>query len=162
MKKITLIFSIILCSAAAFAQGNGDYFGGIKKNAISFNFLGTTPVAGITYERIVSQYMSLELGVGTSSVGVGGKIMPFKIRESVMMFTTGFTTFYADYRDGFFTNGKRIQLYVPIGISYYGTKGFNFGIDVGPGYRILVNDSNSSIDDNGFLPYAGIKIGQRF
>jgi hypothetical protein len=159
MKKFILIISIILCSASVFAQGKGDDFGGIRKNGISFNFLGTTPVVGITYERIMSQYMSLELGVGSNSVGLGVKIMPFKIRESAMMFTTGLTTSYADYKDGFLASGKRVQLYVPIGISYYGIKGFNFGIDVGPGYRMYVD---STSDDNGFLPWAGIKIGQRF
>lgn len=159
MKKITLIISILLCSTAAFSQGKRDSFGGVRKNAISFNFLGTTPVVGITYERILSQYMSLELGIGSNSAGVGVKILPFEIKESSMMFTTGLSTTYADYKDGFLASGKRIQLYVPIGLSYYGTKGFNFGIDVGPGYRIYTDSSN---DDNGFLPWAGIKIGQRF
>jgi hypothetical protein len=162
MKKIILIISIILCASTVFAQENKDNFEGFRKNAISFNFLGTTPVIGLTYERIVTNYTSLEVGVGTNSVGLGAKMMPFKIKESTMMFTTGLTATYADYKDGFLANGKRVQLYVPIGISYYGTKGFNFGLDVGPGYRMYIKDSNSSIDDNGFLPWAGIKIGQRF
>lgn len=162
MKKITLIISILLCSTSAFCQEKSDSFGGIRKNAISFNFLGTTPVIGITYERILSQYTSLELGIGTNSAGVGVKILPFKIKESAMMFTTGLSTTYADYKDGWLASGKRIQLYVPIGVSYYGTKGFNFGIDVGPAYRIFSKNSNSDIDDNGFLPWGGIKIGQRF
>jgi hypothetical protein len=162
MKKITLIISIILCSTAVFAQGNGDSIDGMRKNGISFNFLGTTPVIGLTYERILSQYMSLELGIGSNSAGLGVKVMPSKIKESTMMFTTGLTTTYADYKDGWLANGKRVQLYVPIGMSYYGSKGFNFGLDVGPGYRMYIKDSNSSSDDNGFLPWAGIKIGQRF
>lgn len=158
MKKIILFISIILCVSSVFSQTKDD-FGGIRKNAISLNFLGTTPVIGLTYERIVSNYVSLEVGVGTNSFGVGAKILPSKIKESSMMFTTGLSFTYADYKDGFFANGKRTQLYVPIGVSYYGTKGFNFGIDVGPGYRMYANDSN---DDNGFIPWAGIKIGQRF
>jgi hypothetical protein len=29
------------------------------------------------------------------------KIMPFRLRESATMFTTGFLAFYADYKDGF-------------------------------------------------------------
>ncbi|TDD99478.1 hypothetical protein [Flavobacterium cellulosilyticum] len=162
MKKITFISTIFLCSTLAFSQSNKEGIEGMKKNAISFNLLGTTPVIGITYERIVSQYMSLELGVGIPGVGVGVKIMPFKIKESTMMFTTGLSTIYADYKDGFLANGKRVQLYVPIGISYYGIKGFNFGLDVGPSYRMFIKDSNDYNSDNGFIPWAGLKIGMRF
>jgi hypothetical protein len=162
MKRFIFIVVMFLCSMAMYSQGNGSNFEGIKKNAISFNFLGTTPIIGITYERILSEYLSLELGLGSNSAGLGVKILPFKIKASAMMFTTGFTAIYADYKDGWLANGKRVQFYVPIGINYYGTKGFNFGIDVGPGYRMNIKDSNTYIDDNGFLPWAGLKIGQRF
>lgn len=160
MRKIIFITVVFLCSISLFSQKKTDKLKGIKKNAISFNFLGTTPVVGITYERIISEYMSLELGVGSPGLGAGVKIMPSKIKENTMMFTTGLTTTYADYKDGWLASGKRVQLYVPIGVSYYGIKGFNFGIDLGPGYRIFVKDSNN--DDNGFLPWLGLKIGQRF
>lgn len=162
MKKLICITSIVLFSSAVFSQDHKKDFDGLKMNAVSFNLLGTTPVVGLTYERIVSDYMSLEIGVGSNSFGVGTKIMPFKIKASMMMFTTGLSVFYADYKDGFLANGKRTQVYVPIGVSYYGIKGFNFGIDAGPAYRIYHNDPNSNVDDNGFLPWAGIKIGMRF
>lgn len=162
MKKFTFILSILLCSATAFSQEKSDSFAGIRKNAISFNFLGTTPVIGLTYERIVSDNISLEIGAGTNSFGLGAKIMPFKIKANTMMFTSGISVFYADYKDGFLANGKRTQIYVPIGLSYYGIKRFNFGIDVGPAYRIYSDDANSNGDDNGFIPWAGIKVGMRF
>lgn len=162
MKKITIITALFLCSIIASSQDHKDGINGIKKNAISFNFIGTTPVIGITYERIVSENMSIELGVGIPGIGAGLKLMPFKIKENTMMFTTGFTAIYADYKDGWLANGKRVQFYVPIGISYYGRKGFNFGIDIGPAYRSFINDSNGPTNDNGFIPWAGIKIGMRF
>ncbi|MFT4983541.1 MAG: hypothetical protein ACI9Q9_000578 [Flavobacterium sp.] len=162
MKKFIFVVVVCLCSINMFSQENKNAFDGIRKNGVSFNFLGITPVIGITYERVLSHYMSLELGVGTNSAGLGVKILPFKIKESTMMFTTGLSTTYADYKDGWLVNGKRVQLYVPIGLSYYGTKGFNFGIDVGPGYRMYIKESNNVNEDNGFLPWAGIKIGQRF
>jgi len=162
MKKSVFVVAVFFCSTIMFSQENKNDFDGIRKNGISFNFLGITPIIGITYERVLSQYMSLELGIGSNSAGLGVKILPFKIKESTMMFTTGLSTTYADYKDGWLANGKRVQLYVPIGISYYGTKGFNFGIDVGPGYRMYIKESNNVNDYNGFLPWAGIKIGQRF
>lgn len=162
MKKLILITSIVLFSSTVYSQDHKKGFDGLKMNAVSFNLLGTTPVVGLTYERIVSDYMSLEIGVGSNSFGVGTKIMPFKIKASTMMFTTGLSIVYADYKDGFLASGKRTQFYVPIGISYYGIKGFNFGIDAGPAYRAFANDANSNVDDNGFIPWAGIKIGMRF
>jgi hypothetical protein len=162
MRKLILIISVVLFSATVFSQDHKKDFKGIKMNALSLNLLGTTPVAGLTYERIVSQYMSLEIGVGSNSFGVGTKIMPFKIKESMMMFTSGLSIVYADYKNGFLASGKRTQLYVPIGVSYYGTKGFNFGIDAGPAYRAFAKDANSNGDANGFIPWAGIKMGMRF
>lgn len=153
---------MFLCSTIVFSQVKNDGIDGLKKNAISFNFIGTTPVIGVTYERILSQYLSLEVGVGIPSLGAGVKIMPFKIKGSTMMFTTGFSTTYADYKDNWLSSGKRVQLYVPIGISYYGTKGFNFGFDIGPSYRMFIKDSNNNNDDNGFIPWAGLKLGMRF
>lgn len=162
MRKIFFIISMLLFATTIFSQAKQDGFDGLKKNAISLNFIGTTPVIGLTYERILSQYMSLELGVGIPGFGAGVKIMPFKIKASTIMFTTGLTTTYSDYKDGWLASGKRVTLYVPIGMSYYGIKGFNFGIDIGPGYRMFIKDSNSRNDDNGFLPWAGLKIGQRF
>jgi hypothetical protein len=47
------------------------------------------------------------------------------------MFNTGLTATYVDFGDGYLFNGSGVIIYVPIGLSYYGLKGFNFGIDVG-------------------------------
>lgn len=153
MKKFILIISIVLCSLTVFSQSNTD---GIRKNAISFNFLGTTPVIGLTYERIVSNHVSLEVGVGLPSIGVGAKVFFNKIQEQQMMFNTGLTVFYVDFGDGYLISGSGVVIYVPIGLSYYGKKGFNFGIDVGPG----INTGNE--DGVIIIPYAGLKLGKRF
>ena len=156
MKKVIFIISVILCSATVFSQENKDDFGGVRKNAISFNFLGTTPAIGLTYERIVSKHVSLEVGVGIPSIGIGAKIFFSKIQEQKMMFNIGLTTTYVDLGDGVFIGGRAVIIYVPIGLSYYGSKGFNFGIDVGPitnaRYRFVTN----------IAPYAGLKLGKRF
>jgi hypothetical protein len=64
-EKISFILSILLCSTAAFAQEKSDSFGGIRY----FLLLRDLSVIGITYERIVSEYVSLEVGVGLPSIG---------------------------------------------------------------------------------------------
>jgi hypothetical protein len=53
------------------------------------------------------------------------------------MFNTGLTATYVDFGDYLF-NGSGVIIYVPIGLSYYGLKGFNFGIDVGPGINTVI------------------------
>jgi hypothetical protein len=156
MKKVIFIISVILCSTTVFSQENKDDFGGVRKNAISFNFLGTTPVFGLTYERIVSNHVSLEVGVGLPSIGIGAKIFFSKIQEQKMMFNTGLTATYVDFGKGVFISGSGVIIYVPIGLSYYGSKGFNFGIDVGPG----INTGHK--DGTIIIPYAGLKLGRRF
>jgi hypothetical protein len=76
-------------------------------------------VIGITYERIVSEYVSLEVG-GLPSIGIGAKIFFSKIQEQKMMFNTGLTATYVDFGDGYLFNGSGVIIYVPIGLSYYG------------------------------------------
>ena len=44
-----------------------------------------------------------------------------------------------------------LVVYLPIGISYYSKKGFNFGIDLGPGRAY-----------ERFIPYGNLKFGYRF
>ncbi len=156
MKKITLIISMILCSTAVFSQEDSSNFDGIRKNAISFNFLGTTPIIGITYERILFKHLSLEVGVGIPSVGAGIKVFFKEIEEQKMMFNTGLTVFYVDFGDDPFIGGSGTVIYLPIGLSFYGIKGFNLGVDAGPATS-FDNESGSNV-----FPYGGLKLGKRF
>jgi hypothetical protein len=156
MKKFVLIISIILGSVAVFSQENKSDFDGIRKNAISFNILGTTPVIGLTYERLLSSHVSVEIGVGLPSVGAGVKVFFREIQEQKMMFNTGITATYVDFGNGYLLSGSALIIYFPVGLSYYGLKGFNFGLDIGPG----INTGNE--DGLIVIPYAGLKLGKRF
>ena len=153
-KYLILIF-ILFLSSTIYSQEIKNETNEIRKNAISFNILGTTPVLGITYERIVSDKISLEIGLGIPSIGVGMKIFPSGIREETLMFHTGITATYIETAD-FFGGGKegKVIAYVPIGMSYFGEAGFNIGIDVGPGVRFE--------SETAFVPYGNLKVGYRF
>jgi hypothetical protein len=76
--QICLILAIILLSSVSksSAQQNEMADIPIKKNAISFSILGSTPALGFVYERIISEKISAELGVGFLSLGAGVKIYP--------------------------------------------------------------------------------------
>ena len=129
-------------------QGIKNGFTEIKKNGISANLLGTAPFLGLTYERLLSGYFSLEAGVGLVSLGGGIKIYPFKAKEGQAIFHTGLTVaheYYTEYTVS----------YIPLGVSFFGRKGLNLGIDLGPSYYTDGYDSF-------FLIYGNVKLGIRF
>lgn len=123
-----------------------DSFSSIKKNAISLNVAGATPVAGILFERLLSQKFSLEFGLGFISIGGGLKFFPFNAKSNTLLFHTGISAsaFVWSEDSGPIT-------YIPFGVSFFGKNNFNFGIDVGPGF--------STESDNYF--YGSLKLGFR-
>ena len=150
-----LSLSLVFISFLGNAQEATSGIDGMRKNAISFNIGGTTPFIGITYERVVSENVSLEIGAGIPSIGVGMKYFPWGIKESKFLFHVGLTSIFLSHEslDIWGTSdesGVFVVGYLPIGISYFGKNGFNLGVDVGP--AIAAN----------FGPYGNIKLGYRF
>ncbi len=131
--------------------GEETSFSKIKKNAISANLLGTAPVLGITYERLLSQYTSIEVGLGLFSLGTGVKVYPWKAKTGKVVFHTGGTVTYFVFPLG----GEVVIAYVPIGFSFFSSGGFNFGLDIGPGYY-------GEDDDDYVSVYGNLKVGFRF
>jgi len=129
-------------------QGIKNGFTEIKKNGISVNLFGTSPFFGLTYERLLSKYFSLEAGVGLVSLGGGLKIYPLKAKEGQAIFHTGLTVAHEYYTEYTIT-------YIPLGVSYFGMKGLNLGVDLGPAY---FTDGY----DNFIFFYGNIKLGIRF
>ena len=153
--KYLIPIFILFLSSTIYSQEIKDETNEIRKNVISLNLLGTTPIMGITYERIVSDKISFEIGLGVPSIGVGMKIFPSGIREEKLMFHTGITTTLLLFPDN--SNGdsdKEFIAYLPLGMSYFGESGFNIGIDIGPGVKMG--------DETFFIPYGNIKVGYRF
>lgn len=129
-------------------QGIKNGFTELKKNGISANILGTSPFFGLTYERLLSKYLSLEAGAGLVSLGGGIKIYPLRAKEGQAIFHTGITVaheYYSEYTIS----------YIPLGISFFGQKGLNLGVDLGPAYYI---DGY----DNFIFFYGNVKFGIRF
>jgi len=152
--KYLILICFLFLSSTIYSQEIKNETNEIRKNAISFNILGTTPIMGITYERIVSDKISFEIGLGIPSIGVGMKIFPYGIREGELMFHTGITATYIDLGDGDYIGGQGVLAYLPLGMSYFGKAGFNFGIDVGPG--VVMSDETT------FVPYGNLKLGYRY
>ncbi len=152
--KFSLLIAFVLVSFLGNAQETTSSFDGMRKNAVSFNIGGTTPIIGITYDRVVSENVSLEIGAGLPSVGVGFKYYPWGIKESKILFHVGLTGSYvfSEALDFWGTSDKGGVFfgYLPIGISYFGEHGFNLGVDLGPAVA------------DGFAPWGNLKVGYRF
>ena len=57
-----------------------------KQNIISGNLLGASSAIGLSYERLVNDKLSLELGFGLIGIGAGFTIYPGRIRSSKVCF----------------------------------------------------------------------------
>lgn len=149
-----LSLSLVFISFVGNAQEATSGIDGMRKNAISFNIAGTTPIVGIVYDRVVSENVSLEIGAGIPSVGAGFKYYPWGIKESKILFHIGLTGgyFFSEALDIWGSSDESGVFfgYLPIGISYFGEHGFNLGVDLGP--TVAAN----------FGPWGNIKVGYRF
>ncbi len=154
-KKNVLAFMCLLSSMIFYCQENGNGLDGIRKNAVSVSFFGTTGFIGITYGRVLSKTITAEVGIGYPGFGLGIKIYPFSIKQNKMMFATGMSVTKIS-GISWSENNHDVILYLPIGMSYFGSKRFNFGIDVGP--AILME----SVDTNEFGAWASLKLGMWF
>ncbi|WP_010227462.1 hypothetical protein [Gillisia marina] len=155
--NVLLIFTVLFVSFTSIAQETTTSINGMRKNAISFNVLGSSPFIGITYERLVSENVSLEIGVGIPSVGAGIKYFPWSIEESKILFHIGLSGTYIDTQgfDAFKTTEQKEEKgvfigYLPVGISYFGKNGFNLGVDVGPAIAATLG------------PYGNLKLDTDF
>lgn len=161
LKKLLFTLIILFFTAIGYSQTtasfsnkndskNPDRF---RKNSVSYNIHGTTQFLGVSYERIVSKSISVEAGIGVLSFGVGFKTYLYKIKNDKVNFHIGLTSIYcADPIINF-----SVKNYLPIGATYFWSKGLVIAIDAGPVTRYDLGDKT-----NKFAGYGNIKVGFRF
>ena len=136
---------------ASFAQGG---------NIISGNVLGASSAIGFTYERIVGNKASVELGVGLIGLGAGLSIYPWGIIESRLCFYTGLKVSSIVLVDV----GGGTVAYIPLGATYFINNNWIIGFDIGPANGKLVSSSfgGNPSETVRFYGYGNLKLGLRF
>ena len=154
-RSTTLVLIFLTFPLAIFSQEMRVEQGDIKKNSISLNVAGTTPALGFTYERVLSNKILVEFGVGIPSVGLGIKIYPFNFSNQKLMFHTGITSLLIAMGGDLYY--RSFITYVPFGISYFFENNTHIGIDAGPAFGIDPDNG-----DRNTFPYGNFKVGFRF
>jgi hypothetical protein len=164
MKTNRILFAIVatLISIISYSQNTSPSFPGkanaknpdrFRNNSLSYNLSGTTQYLGISYDRIFSKRLSVELGLGVLSVGVGVKVYLLKIQNNKFNYHTGITAIFC----GDPLSNSSLKNYLPFGISYLLKDGIVFAADLGPitSYDLITKSRNFSL-------YGNLKAGVRF
>ena len=124
-----------------------------KKNILSGSFFGMTPLIGITYERLLTPFLGVDIGIGLPSAGVGFKLYTPQIRDDKWNFHIG-----GSHHFFVFPWAGGWKTYFPIGLNRMSGNGFRISFDLGPQISWYENiGSNYTTTFNGNL-----RIGKAF
>ena len=153
MIKIKIAIFLILSTPSILnAQDEQPISNPIKAHSISLKLFGSpTLPLGISYGQMLTDRLSMEMGVGILSFGAGVDYYITNPRKHRFNLNTGL---YGSYNyDGY------PMIYIPLGVSYLGKKSFQYNINAGVLYA-----ENVSISGNGenVSPWFGLTISKRF
>lgn len=149
--KIAILF-IFFASRILVAQTEETLSNSIKAHSVSIKLLGSpTLPLGISYGQMLSDRLSMEMGVGVFSFGAGVEYYITNPRKHRINLNTGIYGSY-DY-NGF------PMIYLPLGVSYLGKNHFQYNLNVG----LLYAQNENFIDNrNKTSPWFGLTISKRF
>lgn len=146
---LLIFFSSTLISVA---QVENSGINSIKSNTISLGLNGipSWPI-GISYSQMLNQRISFEVGAGALSAGAGFNVFITNPQTHQLNLHTGL--FASINIDGYG------MFYLPVGITYFGKKNFQYSVDVG-----VLSSENVSMFEDGTnpSPWFGLKVGYRF
>jgi len=131
MRNLLIVILIIVVSAFQVNAQAISENKTIQKNSISGNILGTGSYLGFSYERLFKQRVSAEIGIGLIGLGTGISYYFRKVEAKKLIPYIGLK-----YTSHAIVDGEHKKVtYLPVGITYFGKRYFNFGFDIGPAVR---------------------------
>lgn len=128
--------------------------------SLSINLLGAASLAGVTYDKIINEYFTWEVGLGAAGVGAGLSYYPKKMRVNTLCPYVGVKLNAIALVD----LGSGYGGYVLVGVTFFEVSRFNFGIDVGPGYAhtdFFYDRHSPAKKENKFIVFGNLKAGIR-
>ena len=152
-KNLLTTFILLFAPGLLFAQYGWSSNSGMKAQSISVKVLG--PPAwplGLSYGQMLTERLSLELGVGLLSCGAGFDYYLTNPRERRFAFHTGIY-------GGFIFDSYPI-FHIPVGVSYFGRGNFQYSLNSG----LLYEHLRPSADPNSskYSPWLGLSFSKRF
>ncbi|MFK8037883.1 MAG: hypothetical protein AB8B74_06305 [Crocinitomicaceae bacterium] len=166
MKIINLIVLVVCLFSIPSVSGQSQADQSIEKNSISANILGTGSYLGISYERLIADRVSAEIGIGLIGIGVGATIYPLKKVEAKQL-----NPFVGiKFTNHAIVDGEnKSATYLPIGLTYFSKNDLNFSIDIGPSYfnhkspgYMPTQEELDKYPFSDFGFWGNLKIGLRF
>jgi len=156
LRKIVFLI-LILSSTLASAQE-------LEKNSVYGNILGLGGIVGLSYERILFDHLSFEIGLGIVGAGAGLTIYPIKRELGKIRPYSGIRYTFMELE----TVGSGNIAYIPFGLCYFSKSRLNIGIDIGPDFgkwsydNDHLDDSNPRKHSDSIKKWGNVKIGFRF
>jgi len=98
-----------------------------KRNIISASVFGMTPLIGVVYERLLTPFLGVDIGIGIPSVGAGLKLYTPQIRDDKWSLHIG-----GSHHFFLFPWAGGWKTYFPIGLNRMSEDGFRISFDFGP------------------------------
>jgi len=168
MIKLKTIFSLLVlisCINITTAQNNQETNVEIEKNSVSSNILGTGSYIGISYERLLFERISLEVGVGLIGFGAGITYYPIKVVPNRLRPYLGAKITTHSMVDG----EHKTVAYIPFGLTWFSNFRMNFGFDVGPAVTKHISPGYFGFEEEpksypftDYGVFGNLKVGFRF
>ena len=164
-KIVLILAAFIMVISHLIAQPSLPEMQSIQKNSISANILGTGSYLGISYERLLGERISAELGIGLIGFGGGMSIYFKRAVPGKLNFYSGIKASTHAIVDG----EHKTIVYTPFGLTFFARGPINFGMDIGPAYRIHHSPGYMPTPEelakypfNDFGIFGNLKMGIRF
>jgi hypothetical protein len=156
----SISFSQVEIDSAETAKLQGFQFGGLYRSAISANAGGVSGLVGITYDLLLSKHWNFEIGGGYPGAGFGFTYYPIEVERSK-------ARFHISQRNAIvgqaFGRPTRMQYALCFGLTQFGTRKWNWGLDVGPMYEHTLDSFDFIAPENGPIGFMfNLKAGYRF
>jgi len=164
---LSLALFMLIISKNMDGQSSDSLHKDFELNSISVNFMGSSSLGGVTYERVLSNNLIFEMGLGIVGLGTGLTYYPLKIKKSSFRPYTGIKIGFSVLPEVIVGYGG----YIPIGGTFFSKYRINIGFDIGPALGKWVeggapptetDEISGDARIHRIKAYGNIKLGFRF